>query len=71
MTRWTVEIEVWPHSTGRGRDPDDKAAGGRFQSCEVVGETLDDALRGGNLFRAGICTNPAVWQTRVRKIEMS
>lgn len=69
MNRWLAEIHVWPHSTERGRETDQKEAGDRVQKIEVTGDSIDDALKAANLFRLGVETNPMVWRAPIFKIE--
>lgn len=65
---WHAEIHVWPHSTGRGQDVDQKEAGERVQTLEVRADSIEDALRLVVLFRNGIVTNPMVWQAPIMKL---
>ena len=68
MNKWQVTIEVWPHSTGNGREADQKACGDRTLVFEVGGDTMRDAFGRAELIRMGIETNPMVWQAPITKI---
>lgn len=68
MYDWDVSIEVWPHSTGKGADEDQKAAGARARTIRVKADSIGIALRLAQLFADGVKTNPAVWQVPIMRI---
>lgn len=61
MNRWQITIEAWPHSTGKGHELDQQAAGDREQYFYVDALNIEDAMRLAHCFQAGIAANPAVW----------
>lgn len=65
LHRWRITIEVWPHSTGKGVDADQKAAGDREHYFYADATDIDAALRMARCFVAGIQTNPMVWQAQI------
>lgn len=69
MDEWKVSIEVWAYSTGESSEEMAKKCGGKFRNWHVYAEDMKDALRLTELYCKGIQTNPAVWQTRINKIE--
>ena len=68
MDRWHVVIEVWPGSSGKGRDADQAAAGDRTQSYYVDAEEISGALKLANCVVEGIVSNPAVWMAPIMGI---
>lgn len=70
---WKITIEAWPHSTGKGADEDQKAAGDRVQVYYTRAESIHEAAGHAKLIVAGMESNPMVWQAvitgivRVRK----
>lgn len=71
MFKWRATIHVWPHSSGRGADIDQKEAGERVQTVEVSADRIDAALAMVNLYRRGIETNPMVWQAVIYGLEVT
>jgi hypothetical protein len=69
MSVWRATIEVWPHSTGNGREADQAACGPRRREITFNAESARDALRLAELVSEGIRTNPMVWQAPVSKLE--
>lgn len=69
MNLYEADIEVWPHSTGRGREVDQQQAGQRHQKYEVKANSFEDALATVNAVIVGVKQNPLVWEVRVRRIE--
>lgn len=65
---YDVEIRVWPFSTGKGRDVDQKNAGEAVQHFRVEADGMSSALHKANLIAIGILTNPHVWQAPIYKI---
>jgi len=68
MSLYKVQITVWPHSTGRGKDIDQKQAGAQKQEYEVRAEGIYDALQISETICLGITQNPIVWQAFVNSI---
>jgi len=65
MCEWIAEIHVWPHSTGRGQQVDQKDAGERVQKITLRADGIQAALRMAEVFAKGIETNPMVWQAPI------
>jgi hypothetical protein len=68
MQRWLVTIEAWPHSTGKGQDADQKAAGDRVQKFAVRAGDMEDALQAADYIAQGMRTNPMVWRAPITGI---
>lgn len=58
--RWRITIEVWPHSTGKGAELDQEAAGEREQYFYADARDIDEAFGMARCFEEGVCANPAV-----------
>lgn len=69
MDRWRATIQVWPHSSGKGGEADQKAAGERVQTIEFTASGIDDAIAKVKLYQRGVEANPMVWQAPIYKIE--
>ena len=67
-TRWQIRIEAWPHSTGKGADMDQRAAGDREVYFYVSADDIDEAARMARCFAAGMEHNPAVWRAPITGI---
>lgn len=65
MYRWHIVIEAWPHSTGKGQDVDQAAAGERVQSYYVEANDVRAALRSATCIQNGMVSNPAVWEAPI------
>lgn len=59
--RWHVRFEVVPHSTGRGEEVDQAAAGARLQCFYIDAKNAHDAIRLADCIGYGLLANPAVW----------
>lgn len=68
MWTWEIHVEVWPHSSGNGRENDQKAAGDRKQTYTVRADSIDDALKLAKAFKAGLECGPMVWQAPIMSI---
>ncbi len=66
---WRAEIHVWPHSTERGNETDQREAGDRVRFIEVTAHSIREALFIVEHYRDGIMTNPMVWQAPIVKLE--
>lgn len=65
---WQVSIEIWPYSTGNGRDEDQKACGERTRTFTVIAHDIFDVIEQAKMIVHGIKTNPAVWQAPIKSI---
>lgn len=63
--RWRIAIEVWPHSSGKGQEADQKTAGDRELYFYADAEDIDAAIRCARCFAEGIRANPAVWMAPI------
>ena len=63
--RWHITIEAWPHSTGKGQDVDQAAAGERVQFYYVDAHCIKDALGYAACIAQGMESNPMVWQAPI------
>jgi hypothetical protein len=70
MYRWRITIVVWPHSTGKGREADQEAAGDREQEFWVDALDIEDAMRMARCFAEGLERNPAVWQAPIMGVHV-
>jgi hypothetical protein len=68
MSIYTVTIECWPHSTGRGNTVDQKQAGLRSQDYEVCADSIKEAMQVADAICVGLTQNPVVWQTPITSI---
>lgn len=57
--RWKITVNVWPHSTGRGQDIDQAAAGAREQSFTIDGDEFAAAYKAAKFIVVGIEASPA------------
>jgi hypothetical protein len=65
---WKVTIEAWPHSTGKGRDADQAAAGERSASYAVRAVDMGDAFKAAEYIAMGVRANPMVWRAPITSI---
>lgn len=70
MKRWRITIEVWPHSTGGGKEADQKAAGDSPRYFYVDAEDFEAVCLMARCFAEGIRTNPAVWHAPIRGVHV-
>ena len=70
MNRWRITIQVWPYSTGRGADEDQKAAGERVRYFYVNAHDIRDAMKMAQCFAEGIETSPAVWKAPIYGVNL-
>lgn len=68
MTRWKVTIAAWPHSTGEGRDTDQRAAGERSKDYVVRAMDFQGAVVLAEAIAMGVRANPAVWRAPIEAI---
>ena len=68
MWRWKIIIEAWPHSSGKGQEADQAAAGEREQYFYCSAEDIQDAMRFADCFAEGMKSNPAVWVAKITGI---
>ena len=66
---YRITIRVWPHSTGAGKDADQKAVGDEEQRFIVSAADFDDAVRQSKLLARGIEVNPMVWKAPIHSIK--
>jgi len=71
VDRWVAGFQVWPHSSGRGGETDQKEAGERDQQFEFTADVIDAALVIAKAFKCGLERNPMVWQAPIFKLERS
>ena len=62
---WNITISVFPHSTGRGAEEDQKSVGGTIQRFTVDAVEIGDAFELAKAIRQGIESNPMVWVTKI------
>lgn len=70
MNRWRIIIESWPHSTGKGQDADQKAAGEREVYFYVDADDIRDAMKMARCFAEGMECNPAVWRAPITAVHV-
>lgn len=70
MSRWEIHIEAWPHSTGKGADADQAAAGERNHYFYVYAEDIGEALKMAQCFAEGMESSPAVWRAPIVAIRI-
>jgi hypothetical protein len=68
MSFYEVVIEMWPHSTGRGADVDQKQAGARETRFQVRADDMKSAMTVAETLCLGMQQNPMVWQTPIKSI---
>ncbi|KAB2751818.1 hypothetical protein [Brucella anthropi] len=69
MSQYKGIVHVWPYSTGRGQDVDQKEAGERVREIVVNAQHIGEALEKIELYREGIKTGPMVWEAPIISIE--
>lgn len=67
--QWTVTIEVWPYSTGKGQEIDQKNAGDRVQCFDVEADDIFQALKLAKSIQTGMKSSPHVWEAPIVGIE--
>jgi len=70
VLRWRITIEAWPHSTGKGQEEDQKAAGDRERYFYVDAEDIADAMKMARCFAEGMKANPAVWMAPIMGVHV-
>jgi hypothetical protein len=68
MSVYEVVIEVWPHSTGRGSEVDQKQAGAREQRFQVRADDMRAAMVVAETICVGLKQNPIVYMTPIKSI---
>jgi len=68
MNVYEVVIEVWPHSTGRGAEVDQKQAGAREQRFQVKADDIRGAMVMAETICLGLRQNPIVYITPIKSI---
>lgn len=69
--RYLIRIEAWPYSLEEGRDVAQALAGPRVQSFVVPASDIKAALAQAELFRAGMLTNPYVWEAPITEVRLA
>jgi hypothetical protein len=70
MENATIEIVVFPHSTGDKAEKDQELAGPRNRRFAFPVSHFDDAVRMAKGIMAGIQSHPAVWCCEIRSIKL-
>jgi hypothetical protein len=70
MNRWRITIEAWPHSTGAGKDADQKTAGERTNYFYVDANDITEAMKMARCFQEGMLRNPAVWEAPIMGVHV-
>lgn len=68
MNRWRVTIEAWPHSSGKGQEADQAAAGPRTNDFVVRAVDMSAALEAAEHIAMGMRVNPMVWRAPITGI---
>jgi hypothetical protein len=67
--KWSVTIEAWPYSTGKGCDHDQKNAGDRVQCFMVEADNISEAMKLAKAIQTGMKASPHVWEAPIYGIE--
>lgn len=68
MDRWRITIESWPHSTGKGYDADQAAAGPRKNDFVIRAIDMKAAFESAEHIAMGMRVNPMCWRAPIVSI---
>lgn len=68
MSMWQATIEAWAFSTGSGRDKDKEAVAPRCRTYTFTAEGFERAVELTRAFQAGVQSQSAVWQARIKSL---
>lgn len=68
MDQWKITIEAWPHSTGKGQEADQAAAGPRVNHFVIRAVDCADALKFAEAIAMGMRVNPMIWRAPIKGI---
>jgi hypothetical protein len=66
--RWIITIEAWPHSTGKGDNADQEAAGPRKNDFAVRALDMKAAFEAAEHIAMGMRVNPMIWRAPITAI---
>jgi hypothetical protein len=63
--RWRITIEAWPHSTGKGQENDQAAAGDRVRYFYTDADDMREAYKLAQAYSEGVQSHDMVWRAPI------